>query len=48
MIMPDGRYRDSVCFSIIEAEWPDVKGQLKAKLCHSPGFSPVTSGKLED
>jgi RimJ/RimL family protein N-acetyltransferase len=32
MIMPGGRYRDSVCFSIIEAEWPDVKAVLKAKL----------------
>lgn len=32
MAMPDGRYRDSVCFSIIEAEWPEVKTRLKAKL----------------
>lgn len=32
MIMPDGRYRDSVCFSIIEAEWPEVKARLEAKL----------------
>ena len=32
MIMPDGRYRDSVCFSIIEAEWPEVKERLAAKL----------------
>jgi RimJ/RimL family protein N-acetyltransferase len=32
MIMPDGRYRDSVCFSIIEAEWPEVKAGLEAKL----------------
>lgn len=32
MIMPGGRYRDSVCFSIIEAEWPEVKAQLEAKL----------------
>jgi len=31
MIMPGGRYRDSVCFSIIEAEWPDVKARLEAK-----------------
>lgn len=30
MVMPGGRYRDSVCFSIIEAEWPDVKARLKA------------------
>jgi RimJ/RimL family protein N-acetyltransferase len=32
MIMPNGRYRDSVCFSIIEAEWPEVKAGLQAKL----------------
>ena len=32
LIMPDGRYRDSVCFSIIEAEWPEVKARLGAKL----------------
>jgi len=32
MYMPSGRYRDSVSFSIIEAEWPDVKAQLEAKL----------------
>lgn len=32
MIMPDGRYRDSVCFSIIEAEWSEVKAQLEARL----------------
>jgi N-acetyltransferase len=32
MIMPSGRYRDSVCFSIIEAEWPEIKASLEAKL----------------
>jgi RimJ/RimL family protein N-acetyltransferase len=32
MIMPSGRYRDSVCFSIIEAEWPEVKARLRGKL----------------
>jgi len=32
LIMPDGRYRDSVCFSIIESEWPEVKEMLEAKL----------------
>src|SRR5882672_10017704 len=30
MVMPSGRYRDSVCFSIIEAEWPEVKARLEA------------------
>lgn len=32
MIMPGGRYRDSVCFSIIEAEWPVVRARLETKL----------------
>lgn len=29
MILPDGRYRDSVFFSILLSEWPDVKEKLK-------------------
>ena len=32
LIMPGGRYRDSVCFSIIEAEWPEVKTRLEARV----------------
>ena len=32
MIMPDGRIRDSVSFSIIKNEWPGVKQHLAAKL----------------
>ena len=32
MVMPNGRLRDSVCFSIIEAEWPDVKSRLEDRL----------------
>jgi RimJ/RimL family protein N-acetyltransferase len=32
MIMPNGRIRDSVVFSIIREEWPEVKAQLAAKL----------------
>lgn len=31
-IMPDGRKRNSVRFSIIDTEWPDVKKSLQAKL----------------
>ena len=34
MIMPNGRMRDSVMFSIIKEEWPEVKARLKAKLAH--------------
>lgn len=32
MVMPDGRIRDSVVFSIIAAEWREVKERLAAKL----------------
>jgi RimJ/RimL family protein N-acetyltransferase len=35
MIMPGGRYRDSVLFSIIDAEWPEVRAKLEAKLVSS-------------
>jgi len=32
LILPSGRVRDSVVFSIIDSEWPRVKANLKAKL----------------
>jgi len=32
LIMPDGRVRDSVVFSIIDSEWPEVKVRLTARL----------------
>lgn len=32
MIMPNGRVRDSACFSIILTEWPEVKTRLQNKL----------------
>lgn len=32
MLMPGGRYRDSVLFSIIESEWPEVKARLATRL----------------
>lgn len=31
-IMPDGRKRNSVRFSIIDSEWPQVKANLQARL----------------
>jgi N-acetyltransferase len=31
-IMPDGRKRNSVRFSIIDTEWPDVKAMLELRL----------------
>jgi RimJ/RimL family protein N-acetyltransferase len=29
MILPDGRYRDSVFYSILDSEWPGVKKKLE-------------------
>jgi RimJ/RimL family protein N-acetyltransferase len=34
-IMPDGRVRDSVRFSIIDSEWPQVRQRLEARLQRS-------------
>jgi N-acetyltransferase len=32
MILPDGRYRHSVYYSIIDTEWPEVKARLEEML----------------
>jgi RimJ/RimL family protein N-acetyltransferase len=32
MIMPDGRLRHSVYYSIIDSEWPEVKGNLEKRM----------------
>jgi len=32
MILSDGRYRDSVYYSIIDKEWPEVKYRLEGML----------------
>ncbi len=32
MVMPDGRIRDSVIYSITKSEWPGVKQNLTTKL----------------
>jgi RimJ/RimL family protein N-acetyltransferase len=32
LILPDGRYRDSVFYSIIDSEWTDVKARLEVPL----------------
>ena len=32
MILPDGRFRDSVYYSIIDTEWPDVRERLEEML----------------
>ena len=38
MILPDGRVRDTVYFSIIDGEWPGVKAQLAAKMGDTSRF----------
>ena len=32
MVMPDGRERDSVLYSIVKSDWPGVKQNLRSKL----------------
>lgn len=32
MILPDGRYRDSVYYSILDSEWPPMKAALEQRL----------------
>jgi RimJ/RimL family protein N-acetyltransferase len=36
-IMPDGRKRNSVRFSIIDAEWPEVRAALEQKMARTDG-----------
>ena len=36
LILPSGRVRDSVVFSITEDEWPEVKAQLEKRLRYQP------------
>jgi RimJ/RimL family protein N-acetyltransferase len=37
LILPSGRVRDSVFFSITDDEWPDVKARLEAQM-QRPAF----------
>jgi RimJ/RimL family protein N-acetyltransferase len=32
MILPDGRYRHSVFYSILDTEWPEVKKRLEERM----------------
>lgn len=38
-IRPDGSYRDTVIFSVIESEWPSVKAKLEQRLREPAGQS---------
>jgi ribosomal-protein-alanine N-acetyltransferase len=35
-ILPDGRTRDTVVFSVIDREWPAVKAGLERRLGYAP------------
>jgi hypothetical protein len=35
MILPDGRIRHSIYFSVIDDAWPGVKAHLAVRLCHA-------------
>ncbi len=37
LILPDGYVRDTVMFSITDAEWPSVRDRLAARLGYTPG-----------
>ena len=39
MVMPDGRIRHSVYFSLTNDEWPRVKAHLEARMASYPGTS---------
>ncbi|TKC78223.1 GNAT family N-acetyltransferase [Trinickia terrae] len=45
-IMPDGRRRNSVRFSIIDTEWPEVKAMLEKKLPPRSLRSPPPEGAV--
>jgi RimJ/RimL family protein N-acetyltransferase len=45
MVMPDGRFRHSVYFSIIESEWPSVKAHLQ-RLISAYGEAPAARHSL--
>lgn len=40
----DGSFRDTVVFSIIKAEWPDVRRRLEARLASDRVLAPQTGG----
>jgi N-acetyltransferase len=41
-ILPDGFVRDSVYFSILDLDWPDVRHRLEARMASYPPFVPPT------
>lgn len=48
MVMPNGRVRDSVLYSIIKNEWPGVKENLSVKLIAYRAQQSVAADRRED
>ena len=47
MILPNGRYRDSVFYSILDTEWPAVKSRLhRARLRMRDALAPHFEGGI--
>jgi N-acetyltransferase len=44
MVNPDGTFRHTVYYSIIDTEWPRVKRALEEKLAHDQPVTPARSG----
>jgi hypothetical protein len=42
MILPDGFVRDSVYFSVVDRDWPEVRAALKARMASYPPFVAPT------
>lgn len=40
ILRPDGTWRDTVYYSILSAEWPEVRDRLAAALAHPTGARP--------
>jgi N-acetyltransferase len=41
-ILPDGFVRDSVYFSVVDHDWPDVRAALETRMASYPPFVPPT------
>ncbi len=44
MLMPDGRWRDSAYYSVVEDEWPNVRGRLRERLGTVDGSPDLSAG----
>jgi hypothetical protein len=44
MVMPGGRRRDSVYFSVLDDEWPRVRQHLESRLARNMRAAAVAQG----